>query len=73
MCIDPMGPKPRGAGQVGRGTDRLSLDRRHYDPAEAGGLDPSFGEARCGLLPHQGGPLGQLGGRHEGKTRENRH
>lgn len=70
MCPDPLGPEPRGAGQVGRGTDRLSLDRRYYDPAKAGGLDPSFGAACCGLLPHQGRSLDPLGGRHEGKHRE---
>lgn len=66
LCPDPLGQKPRGAGQVGRGTDGLSLDRRHYDPAKAGGMDPSLGEACCGLLPYQGRPLDQLGGRHEG-------
>lgn len=54
---------------MGGGTDGLSLDRRHYDTAEAGGVDPPFGEARCGLLPHQGRPVAQLGGRHEGKNR----
>lgn len=66
MCPDPLGPKPRGAGQVGGGPDRLPMDRCYYDPAEAGGLDPSFGSTRCGLFSHQGRPLDQLGRRHEG-------
>ncbi|CAF93039.1 unnamed protein product [Tetraodon nigroviridis] len=37
---DPLGPEPGGFGQVGGGSDGLPLDRRHHDPAEAGGLDP---------------------------------
>lgn len=70
VCPDPLGSKPRGIGQVGRGTDRVPLDRRHYDPAETGRLDPPFGEACCGMFPDQGRPLDQLGRRHEGKNRE---
>lgn len=63
---DPMGPEPRGTGQVGRGSDWLSLDRRHNDSAQTGGLDPPPGPARRGLFPHQGRPVDQLGERHEG-------
>lgn len=64
---DPLGPEPRGIGQVGRGSDGLSLDRRHHDPAETGGLDPPPGPARRGLLPDPRGPVDQLGVRHEGR------
>lgn len=72
LCPDTLGPKPRGTGQVGRRTNGLSLDRCYYDPAETGGVDPSFGKARCCLFPHQGRPLDQLGRRHEGKNGEKR-
>lgn len=66
MCSDPMGPQPRGTGQVGRGQDRLPLDRRHHDTAEAGGVDPPPGAPRRGLLPNTWRLVGQLGGGHEG-------
>lgn len=49
------------------GSDWLSLHRCHHDSAEAGGLDPSPGQARGGLLPHPGRPVDQLGGRDEGE------
>lgn len=68
LCSNPLGPKPRSTGQVGRGTDRLSMDWRYNDPAEAGGMDSSFGPACCGLFSHKGRPLDQLGGRHESKN-----
>ncbi|XP_050306950.1 cryptochrome-1-like isoform X2 [Anthonomus grandis grandis] len=44
----------------------LSLDRRHNDPAETRGLDPSFGQTCCGLFFNQGRPLDFVGGRNEG-------
>ena len=34
---------------------------------QRGGLDPPPGPACCGLLPHQGRPLGLLGGGDEGE------
>ena len=55
---------------MGRGSNRFSMDRRHYDPAEAGGVDSSSGKACCGLFCHQGRPLDQLGRRHEGNDEE---
>lgn len=70
MSSNTLGPKPGSTGQVGRGTNRLSMDRRYNDSAETGGLDPSFGPARCGLFPHKGRPLDQLGRRHESKNNE---
>lgn len=70
VCPNSLGPKPWGPSQVGRGKDRLSVDRRHHDPAQTGGLDSSFSSACCGLLPDQGRPLDQLGGRYEGKTQQ---
>ena len=36
---------------------------------QRGGLDPPPGPACCGLLPHQGRPLGLLGGGDEGEKR----
>lgn len=67
LCADPVGPQPRGTGQVGGGPDRLPLDRCHHDPAEARGLDPPPGSTRRGLFPYQRRPVDRLGGGHEGK------
>nr|XP_040028567.1 cryptochrome-1-like isoform X2 [Gasterosteus aculeatus aculeatus] len=66
---DPVGPRPRGAGQVGGGPDGLPLDRRHHDAAEAGGLDPPPGQTRRGVFPDPRGPVDRLGGGHEGAPR----
>lgn len=66
MRADPMGSQPRGTGQVGRGQDRIPLDRRHHDPAEAGGVDsPPGTPCRC-LLPYTWRFVDQLGRGHEG-------
>ena len=50
--------------------NRLPVDRRHHDPAERGGLDPPSGQTRRRLLPHERGPLAELGGRNEGNGLE---
>lgn len=63
-----MGPKPRGTGQVGWGSDRFSLDWCHHDPAKTRRLDPPSCTTCCGLLPHQGRSVDQLGEWHEGRT-----
>lgn len=68
MSPDPMGPEPRGAGQVGWGSNWFSLDWRDHDPVETRGLDPPPGPTCRGMFPHKGRPVDQLGERHEGRT-----
>lgn len=65
---NPLGQEPWSLGEVGRGQDRLPLDRCNYDPTETGRMDPPSSQACGGLFPHQGRSLDQLGVRSQGKS-----
>lgn len=48
------------------GTDRIPVDRRHYDSTSRRRLDSSFSAPRRRLLPDPWRPLDFLGGGNEG-------